>query len=182
MRKIGKIILIALLVTVITSWITTVAYGHENASATLDATIDEGISVEPAPVAEAPNAHVYRNYIGGINPGNLFYINAADVRQDMAITVSLTNADRLIHCFNYLNLEIGVYFEVTPGQWEKALLPDGQTFPRIYLTMNNGSVSFYLPGANRYKVTLESGSYKSHAGGSDIEDITPDFFLEATSV
>lgn len=179
MRKLLKVALIAILIMAAASWITSMAYGHDNNTFQLDATIQEGIRVEPAPAAAAPSAAFYGNAICTITPGDLFYINAANITQDITATLYITNTAEMVSLFRYMALNVAVYIQTAEGQWEKALLTDGKTPADTYLTMNNGAVTFNLPGLAVYKAVLESGSVKCHPTRGDSENAMPVFFLEA---
>jgi hypothetical protein len=154
------------------SWLTTVAYGHNNDALQINAENGQDIQITPAPQEDAPAATIYGNAIGSITAGDLFFIYTANTTPDITVNLNLTNTDSLVHTLRYMNLEVGIYRENNPGQWEKVQLP------LTYLTMNNGSVTFDLPGMANYKVTIECGSFKSHPATNQ-ETAAPAFFLEA---
>jgi hypothetical protein len=172
MKKLLKIAIIAILMIIAASWLTTVAYGHNNDALQLNTENGQGIQITPAPQEDAPAATFYGNAIGGVTAGDLFYINTANTTPDITINLNLTNTDNLVHTLRYMNLEVGIYREDSPGQWEKVQLP--QTF----LTMNNGIVTFDLPGMANYKVTIEGGCFKTHPTANQVT-VAPAFFLEA---
>ena len=182
MRRLIKVILVTIIIMVTASWLTSIAYGHTSDSTPLNATTEPGVTVAAAPLADAPSATFYGNAIGTITSGDLFYIDSANVTQDISVTLYITNVDNLIHHFKFLTLKVAVYYEVGEGQWERALLIDGSAFPDIFLTIRNGLVTFNLPGLARYKVALDSGCYNCHPAGANIENITPLFYLEADSI
>ena len=182
MRKLFKIILITIILATAASWVTSVAYGHDNAGAQLSGSTQQGIEITVAPVAAAPAATFYGGAIGSVTPGDLFYINAADAPQDITVNLYLTNVDQLVHNLRYLNLKVVVYYEVSPGQWEKAVLADGSAFPEVLLTMKNGVVSFNLRGMANYKVGIASGCFDSHPFSAANENASPSFYLEAESL
>lgn len=177
-HKLLKIAFSALLIVLAANFLNTIAYGHTSNGATLDGTVESDIQVEAAPLTAAPSAIFYGNAIGSINPGDLFYIESANVTQDIVATLYLTNVDTLIHKFKYMNLKVGVYYEVAEGQWERALNRDGSIFPDILLTMKNGLVTLSLPGRARYKVTLDGGCYNSHPYYANSDNSAPQFYLE----
>jgi hypothetical protein len=177
-RKLAKIAIIAILMITAASWLTSVAYGQNNDTLQLNAENGQDIQITPALPEDAPAATFYGNAIGSVAAGDLFYINAANATPDITVNLYLTNVDQLVHNLRYLNLEVGVFREVSPDQWEKALLPDGSAFPIQYLTMNNGTVTFVLPGTANYKVTIEAGCFKSHPAAGQ-ETAAPAFYLEA---
>jgi hypothetical protein len=179
MRKLLKIAIIAILMITAASWLTSVAYGQNNDALQLNVENGQDIQITPALPEEAPAATFYGNAIGGVTAGNLFYINTANTTQDITVNLYLTNAEQLIHTLRYMNLEVGIYREVNPGQWEKAQLADGSTYPTVFLTMNNGMVALDLPGLSNYKVTIEGGSFNSHPAANQ-ENAIPAFYLEAS--
>ncbi len=182
MRKLIKIILIAILVTAAASWLTSVAYGHNNDSIRLDGSINEGIRVEAAPLEAAPSITCHGGAIGSVIRGDLFYIDSTNITQDINVNLTITNADELIHYFKYMTLKVVVYYEVGEGQWEKALMTDGGAFPDIYLTAHNGHVNFNLPGLAQYKVSIESGCFNCYPAGTSGGSAAPLFYLEAESI
>ena len=169
--------LVCLMVTAV-SWLTTVAYGHNNDNLQINAAKGTDIQITPAPQQDAPAATFYGSAIGGVTAGDLFYIDSANTTPDFTATLYLTNVEQLVHNLRYMTLEVGVYREVGPDQWEKALLPDGSAFPTLFLTMNNGTVTFNLPGMANYKVTIENGCFKTQPAGNQ-ETAAPAFYLEA---
>ncbi len=77
----------------------------------------ETIQVTAADPSEAPNWKVFSKAIGGVDtPGNLFYINATENTNDITVTLYITNAKALSHCYRYLILEVGVYVESDNGE------------------------------------------------------------------
>jgi hypothetical protein len=173
MRKLLKIFFIIIIATLAASGLTSIAFGHTNNTAQLNGSTSAGPEITPALQADAPAAIFYGSAIGTITPGDLFYINAADIAVDMAFTLYLSNTDQLIPYLAYLNMEIAVYHEITPGQWERV------TLPGLLLTMRNGLVIFSLPGLANYKVAIDGGCFNSHPGKADAENAIPSFYLEA---
>jgi hypothetical protein len=159
------------------SWLTSIAY----AQTALDSGQAE-ISVEAAPASTAPAATFFGKAIGGITPGDLFYINATNSPQDMTISLYITNADVLIHYLRYLTLRVGFYVEDGNGQWQKVTSQDGVVSPDIYITLQNSPVDIVLPGLGHYKVTIDSGCYNCFSTPSDGSNMAPSFYLnvEAT--
>lgn len=182
MRKLFTIIIITLLIAIAASWATTVAYGHTNDSLQLNGTINDGILVEAAPPETAPAVTLFGSAISSVTPGDLFFIDSTNVTQDISITMTLTNADALVHYLKYMTLKVVVYYEVAPGQWQKAQMIDGSAFRDIFITMRNGLVTFDLPGMARYRVSIESGSFNCYPANGNNTDISPLFFLEAESI
>ena len=171
MRKTFKILFIVILVALAASLLTSVAYGHTNGATQLNGSTTAGPEITPALKTDAPAAAFYGSAIGAVIAGDLFYINATDINVDMVFTLYLSNTDQLIHYLAYLNLEIAVYREIAPGQWEKA------TLAGLLLTMRNGLVTFNLPGLANYKVTIERGCFNCHPGKADRENAAPSFYL-----
>ncbi|MCJ7604535.1 MAG: hypothetical protein MUO19_00685 [Dehalococcoidales bacterium] len=64
-----------------------------------DDTWDAEISVEAAAAEYQPYMHVYRGFIGSVEPGDLFTIDASDVPYDFTANLYLTNAAEMIHCY-----------------------------------------------------------------------------------
>jgi hypothetical protein len=173
MKKLLKIAFIAMMMIIAASWLTTVAYGHDNNNLQLNGEPAQDIQITSALTEDAPAATFYGNAIGGVTPGDLFYINAANTAPDITVNINLTNTDRLVHILRYMNLEIGIYGETTPGQWEKV------QFPQTFLTMVNGTVTFDLPGMTNYKVTVEGGCFKAQTYNANQENVAPAFYCEA---
>jgi hypothetical protein len=173
MRKVLKFTLIAVLILLLTSWLTSIAYAHTNDNA--DQAI---IRVEAAAFKAAPEATFFGNAIDGVTPGDLFYIDATQSPQDISVNLYITNSDELIHHLRYLILKVGVYFEDSDGQWRKALLTDGSVFPDTYITLQNSPVNLVLPGLARYKVTIDSGCFYCLPAASQGNNVSPGFYLD----
>ena len=170
MKKNLFFILMAILL--LTPW--PVAYAYENALAGTDML---PVEVAAAEESVAPSCNVFGNAIGGVNPGDLFYIDSAGSIADMAITLHITNADELIQYYRYMTLEVGVYVQTDVDQWQRITLGDGSTLPDSYITMRNGRVSFNLPGYAKYKVTLDGGCFYSFSSAADRGSASPSFYL-----
>ena len=150
-----------------------VAYAQESTTA------GEQMAVEitVAETSAAPSFNVFGSAIGGVTPGDLFYLDSKGA-MDTLVTLHLTNADELIHYFRYMIFRVGVYVQTGENGWERATLSDGEPVPDVYLTMRNGMVNFMLPGYSRYKITLDGGSFYSFsidAGGGGAA--SPNFYL-----
>jgi hypothetical protein len=182
MRKIIIFSLITLIVLTVGSWVTSTAYGHTNDATGLNATVsDSDIYVTPAPQEDAPAIDIFGNYIGGVTAGDLFYVNATESQPDISINLYITNADELVKSFKYLILKVTVYVEDGNGQWQPITSQNGIELPDTYITLENGTATFILPGLANYKVTIESGSYKSFPR-SNGGDAIPQFYLEAEHI
>ena len=171
MRK--KFILPLLAVLLLTPW--PVAYAYDIALAK-----QEPIQVEAAEISAAPSWNAFGRAIGGVTtPGDLFYIDATNNPADISVTLHLTNAEELVHYYRYLILNVGVYFQTSIDQWEKATIVNGELIPDTYITMRNGAVSFTLPGYAIYKITIDSGSFYSFGTAADGGSVSPQFYLTA---
>ena len=168
-----NLIFVLLATLLLTPW--PVAYAYDN-----DMAEQAPIQIEAAPASATPSWRAYGGAIGGVSaPGDLFYIDAADSAIDTLVTLYLTNADELVNHYRYLILETGIYAQNDTGQWEKATMGNGEPIPDTYLTMRNGRVSFYLQGYDKYKLTIDGGSFYCFPTGSDGGSISPKFYLTA---
>jgi hypothetical protein len=179
MRKTIIFILIAIVVLGAGSWITSTAYGHTNGNTGLNAdTTEDDIYVTPAPLEDIPVVEFFGNYIGSMNAGDLFYVTANESQLDISLNLYITNTDELVKALKYFIVKVGIYVEDAAGQWQKVTTINGIAIPDTYITLQNGTVNFLLPGLANYKVTIESGSYKSFPTTPG-DDITPQFYMEA---
>ena len=145
-----------------------VAYAH-----TFDDSMagQDGIQIAVAEDSVAPTWTAFGKAIGGVTPGDLFYIDATDNPTDIVATLYITNAQELIGCYRNLILEVGIYAESNSGEWE--IVPTD-----TFITMRNGQVSFTLPGLDKYKVTIDSGSFYCTTTNTDSGSLSPQFYLE----
>ena len=149
-----------------------VAYAYDN-----EAAGREGVQVEAAPSA-APSWSTFRGAIGGVTtPTDLFYIDTTNEAVDVFVTLHITNADELIQCYRYLNLKVGVYVQSGVDQWEPAAGSNGEAIPDTYITMQNGRVSFLLPGFAKYKVAIDGGCFYCYQNSPDEDGVSPKFYL-----
>ena len=170
MRK--KLFFPILAVLLLTPW--PVAYAYDNTMAS-----PAPVQIEAAEPSAAPGWSVFGKAIGGVStPGDLFYIDTTNSPADILFTLHLTNADELVRCYRYLILNVGVYIQTGEDQWEKTAMDNAMT-PDIYITMQNGRVSFTLPGYAKYKITIDSGSFYSFSLGDDEGASSPKFYLTA---
>ncbi|OGO17634.1 MAG: hypothetical protein A2Z15_01500 [Chloroflexi bacterium RBG_16_50_11] len=177
MRKVLRFILIFVLILLVASWAIPVAYGQTNGD-----TKPAGVSVEAAPIANAPAVSFIGNAIGGVTAGDLFYINSTSSPIDMSVDLYITNSDELIHHLRYLILKVAVYVEGIDGQWQPITSMDGMVVPDTYITLKNSPVTFILPGTARYKVAIESGSYYCLPFHSNSGEIAPQFYLNVEPI
>lgn len=167
-----KLILFVLAVLLLTPW--PVAYAYDVGMAGELAVVQ----VEAAEPAAAPSWQVYGRAIGGVtNPGDLFYIDATGYGADILVTLHLTNAAELINYYRYQIFKVGVYAQTETEQWEPAIGGNGEVIPAIYITMRNGNICCILPGYDKYKITIDSGSFYCLSNSSDVSAISPDFYL-----
>ena len=152
-----------------------VAYAHTYADDTVG---QEPVRIEVAEPSVAPSMSVFGKAIGGVKPGDLFYIDATENAVDITVTLYLTNTQELSHCYSYLILKVGTYVESNAGEWEKASKGNGEPIPDTFITMRNGQVSFTLPGYAKYKVTIDSGSFYCTNTNADRDSFSPQFYLE----
>ena len=151
-----------------------VAYAHDNTLAG-----QAPIQVEAAEPALAPKLNAFGKTIGGVTPGDLFYINTDNTAADMPVTLHIANTDELIRHYRYLTLNVGVYVQTGTDQWEKATTGNGELLPDTYITMLNGKVSFTLPGYDKYKITIDKGCFYCYGTGTDGSAASPAFYLTA---
>jgi hypothetical protein len=95
----------------------------------------------------------------------------------LAPDIELFGNDELVHGYRYMNLNVGIYIQTGTDSWEKL---SATSYPDMYLTMQNGLVNFTLPGGATYKVTVESGCYRSYPITSGKSIAIPSFYLTAS--
>ena len=148
-----------------------VAYAYDEAMA-----MNTPMDIEAAEPAASPSLNAYGHSIGGVKPGDLFYIDSSETAADTFYTLYITNTDELIHCYRYMNLNIGVYVQTDIDKWEKV----GGNPQDIYLTIHNGMVDITLPGGGNYKITVDKGCFYCHGIGADGNIASPEFYLTAS--
>ncbi len=134
------------------------------------------VNIEPADPAAAPKLDVFGNAIGSVAPGDLFLIDSSTSAADTVFTLYLTNTDELVHQYRYLTLNISTYVQTAGDDWEKVRAADSDNPPEYYLTLQNGMVSFTLPGYGRYKIAIDKGSFYAYGTGSQ-QAVSPKFYL-----
>ncbi len=172
--KLIRFILLISAALLLTLWLTSYAYGVSNGIAGY-----KTVHIEAAEPSMAPRATVFGRAIGGVSPGDLFYIDATGNSHDMTVSLYLTNAHELTPYLRYLILEVGVYFEGSDGQWRKALLPNGNPVPDTFITLRNSPVNLILAGYTKYKVTVDSGSFYCPNANTNGGSLSPQFYLTA---
>jgi len=165
-----KLIFLLLATLLLAPW--PVAYAHDNVMAG-----QSPIQIEAAETEAAPHWTTFGKAIGGVTPGDLFYIDTSNSMTDMLVTLHITNTDELVHYYRYLILNVGVYVQTDTDQWEKATTGNGEFLPDTYITMLNGKVSFTLPGHAKYKITIDKGCFYCYGTANDENAISPTFYL-----
>jgi len=172
MGKIFRFTLVISAVLFLAPWLTSIAYGNVNGDSG-----QAGVHVEAADVSVAPTAKIFGQATGGVTPGDLFYIDAADSSHDMLLYLYITNAHELTPYLRYLILKVAVYYEDEDSQWKKTSSWHGNPAADTYITLRNSQVNFALPGLTRYKITIESGSYYCIKTTDSSNDVSPQFYL-----
>ena len=152
-----------------------VAYAHTYDD---DMAGQSSVRIEVAEASAAPSWTAFGKAIGGVTPGDLFYIDATDNPADVTVTLYITNAQELIHNYRYLILEVDIYAESDTGEWGKASMGNGEPVPETLITMRNGHADFTLPGLAEYKVAIDSGSFYCTTTNTDSGSPSPQFYLE----
>ena len=169
----NKLFFSILAILLLTPW--PVAYAYDNTAAGA-----EPIQIEAAEPSATPGWSVFGKAIGGVStPGDLFYVDTTSSPADILVTLYLTNAEELIRHYRYMILNVGVYVQTGEDQWEKAARGNAELASDIYITMQNGKVSFPLPGYSRHKITIDSGSFYSYNLVDDGNSASPKFYLTA---
>jgi len=162
-------------VLLLAPWPIAYAYDYANGDTERDM-----VQVETAPSALMPDWQVFGKAIGGVEtPGDLFYVDAAEQPSDVKVTLYITNSNQLVHCYNYLILEVGIYIEGNDDAWTRATHYDGNPVPDTFITMTNGQVSFTLPGYARYKITIDGGCFSCSRTRVEGGSVSPRFHLTA---
>lgn len=172
-NKRTKIIFICLAAILLLPW--PVAYAHDASDGVLE---DKTIQMEVAEASALPTWSAFGRAIGGVTPGDLFYIDATNNQADFVVTLHITNPDELIHCYRYMILKVGTYVESNAGEWTEASSFDGQPIPDTLITLRNGQVSFILPGYAKYKVTIDGGCFNCNPTTNE-GSASPQFYLTA---
>jgi len=134
------------------------------------------VAVAVAGPAAAPHWTARGMAIGGVEPGDLFYVDASAAPADITVTLHLTNADELASFYRYLHLQVGIYAAGDDG-WVPADGAGGGPVPETYLTLRNGAVSFSLPGYASYRLAITGGCYYCFRSGAEDGNFSPKFYL-----
>ena len=172
-KKILKIIFPLIVIALLLPW--PIAYSHDVSDGVVG---EETVQVEVAEPSAMPSWKAFGKAIGGVEAGDLFYIDATDSQIDIQVNLYITNTQELIHCYRYMNLEVGIYIKDGTGEWEKALSANGEPTPDTFITLRNGQVSFTLAGYANYKVTIDGGCFNCITTNADGGSLSPQFYLE----
>lgn len=165
-----KLIFPLITALLLTPW--PVAYAYDDAMA-----VNTPTNIKAAALSAAPQINALGNAIGGVTPGDLFYVDSSDSTADMSYTLYITNTDELVHGYRYMTLNIGIYVQTDTERWEKVNRGEGETAQELYLTMQGGMVSFTLPGDARYKITIDKGCFYCYKTGANESAALPQFYL-----
>ncbi len=151
-----------------------IAYAYSYSS---DTVTQNGIQISAAEVSAAPTWTAVEKTIGGVTPGDIFFIDATDSGADIQATLHFTNTSELVNSYRYLILKVGLYVDNGNGEWEPAYGADGKLAPDTFISLRTGYAGFTLPGYAKYKVTIDSGS--SYCTSADIDggSTSPQFYL-----
>jgi hypothetical protein len=166
-----KLIFILLTALLLTPW--PVAYAYDDAAG------QRQVQIVAAAPTEAPELNAFGKAVGGVTPGDLFYIDTGNIATDIPVTLYMTNTDELVHHYRYMTLNIGVYAQTGNGQWEKVATSGGEIQPEIYITMSNGRANFTLPGCARYKITVDKGCFYCYGASNSERGVSPALYLTA---
>ena len=153
-----------------------VAYAHSYDANALGK--QDAVLIEIAEASAQPSWSTFGKAIGGVTPGDLFYIDVTDNLTDIVVTLYITNAQELINYYSYLILEVGIHAKSDAGEWEKASTGNGEPISETFVTLRNGYVKLTLPGLATYKVTIDGGSFYCTASNSDSGSLSPQYYLE----
>lgn len=169
--RISKLLFPVLAASLFASWAVAFAAGNAMPG-------EESLRIEPARAPATPSATVFGKAIGGVRPGDLFYIDATTHPADIQVNLYLTNGAKLIQGYRYLILKIGVYAQGNDGDWDKASGCSGEPIPDTFITIRNGQVAFCLSGSAYYKVTVDEGSFHSLDPYKHADTLSPQFYLD----
>jgi len=171
-RRLKLLILSFLAVLLLTPWSVTYAYDASDGVVG-----EETIRIEAAEASAQPSWTAFGRAVGGVNAGDVFYIDATDNPADIQTTLYLTNTEELRRCYRYMILKVGVYVENNAGEWEKAVQCNGEPTPDTFITLRNCRVSFTLSGCGNYKVTIDRGSFYCTNAKASHDNLSPKFYL-----
>ena len=99
-----KLIFALLAAILLTPW--PVAYAYDN-----DMAGQSAMEIEAAEPAAAPHWNAFGNAIGGVTPGDLFYIDIGNIATDIPVTLYITNVNELLQSIH--SAKIGQTVEIT---------------------------------------------------------------------
>jgi hypothetical protein len=149
-------------------WPITYAYDSVNAA-------NAPVTIAAADISAAPQMQAFGQAIGGVSPGELYRVDTSATSTDTLYTLYLTNTDELVKSYRYLTLNIGIYVRTGTDGWQKVTAQGD-----FYLTMQNGLVSFTLPGNADCKITIEQGCFYCYGAGAAGKIAVPVFNLAAS--
>ncbi len=165
--------LVAALLTALIATTSIFAYGYLTATITLvpgeetDFAKVETFTTPPAYTVDWTTAHIMGRYKGSVSSGDLFKITRnPDYTGDLLVKVYITNANKLVKGFQFLNMEIQLRDALGSGGniIDKQYLDISQSYQ--LLTLENGVVTFQLQNtASPAYVYLSGGSYHSTPWG-----------------
>jgi hypothetical protein len=147
-----------------------IAYAYDSVNAA-----NLPVAISPANVSVAPQIQTFGHAIGSVSPGELFRVDTSTIAVDTPFSLYLTNADELVECYKYMNLNIGIYVQTDTDQWQK-VTSSGD----IYLTLQGGCVTFTLTGDAVYKITIDKGCFYCYGANSAGNTSVPVFNLAAS--
>ncbi len=160
-----------LAILLLTPW--PVAYAH---TYTGNMVGQKPVQIEVAEPSLAPSMSVFGRAVGGVSPGDLFYIDTTKAA-DITVNLYLTNARELIGGYRHLILKVGVYAKSASGEWDRASTAYGEPIPDTFITLRDAQASFILPGSAKHKITIDSGSFYCIKTTTDGGSLSPQFYL-----
>jgi hypothetical protein len=121
-----------------------------------------------SPVIEQP---------GSITAGDIYYFNTTDYLGDVMMSLHITNPEELSQNYSYLFMQVNVR-NGTSGSWAQSTRADGSEIGAVYLSLNNGYVSFVLSGDTEYSIAIDGGTFYCIDTDADGGSLSPDYYLE----
>ena len=148
-----------------------IAYAFDSANAS-----NATVTITPADASVAPHIQAFGLAIGSVEPGELFTVDTSGAGVDKQFSLCITNTDEMVACYRYMTLNIGIYVRTNDGNWNKVTTAGGAV-PDIYLTIQDGIVSFTLPADAFYKITIDKGCFYCYGNDKNGYIAAPDFNL-----
>ncbi len=114
---------------------------------------------------------------GSITAGDLYYIDTQSYTGDVYVTLYISNPDALSLDYSYLNMKANVWY-LNGANWDQATLVGPDVIGDVFLTLENGFVSFLLEGNTQYCISLDGGNYYLVDTNALGGDLSPDFYIE----